>query len=55
MPDSLKAKRVRLSEDAWSKIDDYRWANRLPSETEALRQILDLGFKAAGLDKPKPS
>lgn len=28
------------------EIDEYRWANRLKSESEALRQILALGLAA---------
>jgi hypothetical protein len=33
-------------------IEDYRFANRLKTEAEAIRQLLELGLKAAGASKP---
>ena len=29
-------------------VDDYRFANRLPSRAEAIRRLLELGLTAAG-------
>jgi metal-responsive CopG/Arc/MetJ family transcriptional regulator len=28
-----------------AQIDDYRWANRLPSRAAAIRQLVKLGLK----------
>jgi hypothetical protein len=33
-------------------IEDYRFANRLKTEAEAIRQLLELGLKSAGENKP---
>ena len=27
------------------QIDDFRWANRLPTRAEAIRQLIELGLK----------
>ena len=27
------------------QIDEFRWANRLPSRAEAIRQLIELGLK----------
>jgi metal-responsive CopG/Arc/MetJ family transcriptional regulator len=29
-----------------AQIDDYRWANRIPSRAEAIRQLVKEGLKA---------
>lgn len=29
-----------------AQIDEYRWANRLPSRAEAIRQLVKEGLKA---------
>lgn len=44
-------KMVSISEEMAKAIDDYRFLNRIPSETEALRQLLDLGLQVA--QKPR--
>lgn len=36
-----------MARDLVARIDDYRWANRLPSRAAAIRQLIDLGLKAA--------
>ena len=33
-----------------AQIDDYRWANRLPSRAEAIRQLVKEGLRK----EPKP-
>ena len=40
-------KMVSISNEMAKAIDDYRFLNRIPSETEALRQLLDLGLQVA--------
>jgi metal-responsive CopG/Arc/MetJ family transcriptional regulator len=33
-----------------AKIDEYRWANRIPSRAEAIRQLIEAGL----IFRPKP-
>jgi len=35
-----------------ARVDDYRFSERLPSRAEAIRQLIELGLKAAGESKP---
>jgi metal-responsive CopG/Arc/MetJ family transcriptional regulator len=35
------------------EIDDYRWANRIPSRAEAIRQLIRAGLKTKN-QKPEP-
>jgi hypothetical protein len=39
---------VTLSATLAEAIEDYRFAHRLKTEAEAIRQLLELGLKAAG-------
>lgn len=36
-----------LTEDQARRISDFRFENRLPSEAEAIRQLIDLGLQAS--------
>ena len=40
-------KLVSLSEDQARRIADFRYDNRIPSENEAIRQLIELGLQAA--------
>lgn len=39
-------KLVSLTEDQAKRIADYRFGARVPSENEAIRQLIELGLKA---------
>jgi metal-responsive CopG/Arc/MetJ family transcriptional regulator len=41
---------IPLPQELIDEIDDYRWANRLPSRAEAIRQLVRKGLRKA----PKP-
>jgi metal-responsive CopG/Arc/MetJ family transcriptional regulator len=41
---------IPMPQDLIKKIDDYRWANRLPSRAAAIRQLIE-----AGLAKSPPT
>ena len=32
-----------------ASVDDYRFANRMPSRAEAIRRLIEMGLRAAGL------
>ena len=38
---------VPMPKDLIAQIDEYRWANRLPSRAEAIRQLVKEGLRAA--------
>lgn len=40
-------KLVRLTEDQEKQIADFRFARRIQSENEAIRQLIDMGLDAA--------
>jgi len=44
-------KLVNLTEDQARRISDFRFENRLQSENEAIRRLIELGLEAA--DRPK--
>lgn len=35
-----------------ARIDDYRFAERLPSRAEAIRRLVEIGLKAASTGEP---
>jgi len=37
---------LRVPTELYAEIEDYRWKNRLPSNTDALRQLLRFGLDA---------
>ncbi len=39
-------KQVSLSADLARWVEEYRFANRLASESEAMRRLIELGLKA---------
>lgn len=40
-------KLIQLTEEQVAAIADYRFAKRVPSESEAIRQLIALGLEAA--------
>jgi hypothetical protein len=46
-------KLLSLTEDQAKRISDFRFENRLQSENEAIRQLIDLGLDAAGKTQPR--
>lgn len=38
---------IRITEDQAQQIADFRFANRLASENEAIRRLIELGINAA--------
>lgn len=41
-----KRKIINLPEELITLIDDYRYENRVPTESEAIRQLITMGFKS---------
>lgn len=41
-------KQVNLPADVAQQVDEYRFANRFKSESEAIRQLIEMGLEAAG-------
>jgi hypothetical protein len=37
---------VPMPKELVDQIDEYRWANRIPSRAEAIRQLIKKGLKA---------
>jgi metal-responsive CopG/Arc/MetJ family transcriptional regulator len=37
---------IPMPKDLIAQIDEYRWANRLPSRAEAIRQLIEEGLRA---------
>jgi hypothetical protein len=44
-------KLVSLSREMVEQIQDYRFTNRVPSESEAIRRLIEAGLKVAALKK----
>ena len=42
-----------FTEDLLKRVDDYRYGNRIPTRTEAIRQLLEKGLKEIKKDKPE--
>lgn len=40
-----------FDEDLLERVDDYRYGNRIPTRTEAIRQILEKGLKEIEKEK----
>lgn len=41
-------KLVTLSDELWAEIEDFRFANRVKTESDALRELLRRGLDAKG-------
>jgi len=42
-----------FDEELLERVDDYRYGNRIPTRTEAIRQILEKGLKEIKKEKNK--
>jgi hypothetical protein len=38
----------------WDAIDEYRHSERIKTEIEAIRRLLEMGLEAAGKSRPPP-
>jgi hypothetical protein len=47
-------KTIALSARLWDAIDEYRHAERIGTEIEAIRRLLEMGLGAAGKSRPPP-
>jgi metal-responsive CopG/Arc/MetJ family transcriptional regulator len=47
-PNRLARKLVSLPHELLAAIEDYRFANRIKTESEAIRRLIELGLEAAG-------
>jgi hypothetical protein len=52
MPDLPLPKHVDLSPEMAQAVDNYRAANRLASDSEAIGRLIALGLEAAGAASP---
>ena len=43
---------VPLSRELVELIDDFRYANRIPSRSEAIRQLIERGLRVNGFNPP---
>lgn len=48
-------KLLSLTEDQAKRIADFRFETRVASENEAIRQLIELGLRAAADDKAQDS
>jgi len=39
-------KLLAMPQPLWDKVDEYRWKNRIASESEAMRQLIEAGLEA---------
>lgn len=46
MPEPIVRKQVGLRLRAWKEVEGYRFAEKIGSESEAIRRLVDLGLKA---------
>lgn len=44
---------IPVAQSLLEAIDDFRFDNRLPSRSEAVRRLIELGLAAAKAQKPK--
>ena len=49
---TVKRRMVSLPEELSERVDDYRFENRITTESEAIRRLIEAGLKAK---KPKRS
>jgi hypothetical protein len=51
--DPVIRKTVSLPASLWKQIEDFQFAHRVKRDAEAVRRLIDLGLKAAKVEKPK--
>jgi hypothetical protein len=47
-PERTSRKTIALSGRLWDAIDEFRHAERIRTEVEAIRRLLEMGLEAAG-------
>lgn len=52
-PETTTRKLVSLPHEMVQAIDDYRFQQRIKTESEAIRRLIELGLKAAARRTPK--
>ena len=52
-PETTIRKLVSLPHAMARSIDDFRFQERIKTESEAIRRLIELGLKAAKAQKPK--
>ena len=35
-----------MDEDLWERIEDFRYSNRIPARSEAIRMLIEAGLKS---------
>jgi len=45
---------ITLEDDLLTRIDDFRFENRINSRSEAIRRLIEAGIKASLPTKPQP-
>jgi metal-responsive CopG/Arc/MetJ family transcriptional regulator len=45
---------ITLESDLLERIEDYRFGNRIPSRSDAIRRLIEEGLKATATPKPRP-
>ncbi len=51
-PEPSVRKTLALPQALWKAVDDYRYANRIASEVETVRRLLEAGLLAKDGDAP---
>ena len=46
---------LRLTEEQAARITDFRYEQRIPSDNEAMRQLIEMGLRAYEDRKKEPS
>ncbi|MGF1620485.1 MAG: hypothetical protein ACFCUR_07720 [Rhodomicrobiaceae bacterium] len=46
---------LRLTEEQAARITDFRYEQRIPSDNEAMRQLMEMGLRAHEGRKKEPS
>jgi dsDNA-specific endonuclease/ATPase MutS2 len=53
-PTIFSRKTVTLPAEVWELVDDYRFAKRFRTETEAIRRLIVRGLEAEGMTVTPP-
>ena len=48
-----EARLLRITPELVAAVEEYRFANRIKTESEAIRQLLELGLKSASAPADK--
>ena len=46
-PETTVRKLVSIPRDVWDQVEDYRFENRIKTESEAIRRLIELGLRAS--------